>query len=170
METIVVISVLSLILVMLYTSYSATLTNIENRGSYDNTEYIYKTVVIRNFLENLSNVSLSSEDGITYCQNTINGNTRKCYLPDACDANDERCELFEFLKVEGVYVTDWDITNLRNNYPNTLDATTKRYIKSLDPPKMPAGTKRIIVMYKDENSQKDYPQYQYATLKIKIGG
>ena len=51
METIVVIFVLCVILVMLYASYSNLLISVQNKSLYDNTEYIYKTQLVREYLE-----------------------------------------------------------------------------------------------------------------------
>jgi len=51
MEAIVVISVLCVILVILYGAYSKLLIDVKKKSLYDNTEYIYKTSVIRKYFE-----------------------------------------------------------------------------------------------------------------------
>lgn len=168
METIVVISVLCLVLVMLYGAYSNILTNVESKSLYDNTEYIFKTALVRNYLEKIGNVTTYDDFGITVCQNSDSSSSHKCYT-SSCST--ERCQLFKLLKVEGVYITPWNLSSLNSSLPSSkLDATTRKYLKSIDAPDAGIGAKRIAIMYLQENNETTSYIYEYASLKTNIGG
>lgn len=157
METIVVISVLCVILVMLYGAYSNILIKVSERSLYDNAEYIYKTVIVRDYLED---IYIPEGYYTVICSNLIPNNDR-CYT-DNVDG-DERATLFQFLEVEAVYLTYWDTTSINAKEFTNFEATTQNYIKSLDPPKSSISY-RIIVMFKQENNETDQKKYEYATL------
>ena len=50
-ETIVVILVLCVLLIMLYGGYMNVISAVQRKSYYDNTEYIYKTNLVKEYLE-----------------------------------------------------------------------------------------------------------------------
>lgn len=162
-ETITVITVLCIVLVLLYASYNNIIIKVESNSYYDNTEYIYKADILRDYLLEKNSIELYDDYNISYCQNT--DETHKCYY-EGC--NNDECNLMEFLNIEAVYITTWDTKNLYKSLQKTnIDATTQKYIKSIDPEDSLDGTKRLIVMFKDINGSSMLPEYQYASLKIR---
>lgn len=155
-ETIVVITVLCVILIVLYASYNSLLINVKKKSNYDNTEYLYKTSVIRKYLEPRVNISTLFGDKTygVYCSNTL-----EAY--DDCSSIVDGGDLFKFLKVNAIYITQWD-ANLAGiaNYME-LEATTQGYIKYLDAEAMPNVVYRIIVMFEADNDQ-----YEYGSLRF----
>lgn len=149
METIAVITVLTLVLTLLYASFNVIVSKAQKNSVYDNTEYIYKTQLIRDSLE------------YTDVVNSITGQVT------VIDKNDERLSdeqsaLFAWLGAEKVYITLWDPTQISRERLKELEATTQQYIKYLDP--YEDASYRIIVMFDDANNNKD-GAYQYASLK-----
>lgn len=159
-ETIAVITVLCVIMIMLFASFNGIINNIDKEELYDNTEYIYRTNIIRKYItKNTNNPVLF--DNIKYCQNS---STNKCHY-NGCST--EQCELFSFLDVESVYITDWNpigLTKVKNT--TNIEVTTLRYIKQLDPEANENSPKRIIVMYKDVDNNNGETIYQYASLSL----
>lgn len=154
METIVVISVLCVILVMLYASYSNIYLKLQNKTLYDNTEYIYKTYLVREYLENnISESNYLNDEIFMVCSNN---STMPCYNETENDS------LYKFLKVDAVYITSWNIVDINENMSNLMEPTTIRYYQSLDP-KQDDDAYRIIVMFKSEN---DENKYEYASLRF----
>lgn len=163
METIVVISVLSVVLVMLYGSYSNILTIVQNRSLYDNTEYIYKTALVRDLLESkISKNSYESQPYYVYCSNlSLSGETKCTDI-----STDKIGDKLTFLGVEAVYITMWNVNDINKLDLLIFEATTQNYIKQLDPPTLNEDASRIIVMYKQENNDTSKPIYEYATLRF----
>lgn len=162
METIVVISVLCVILIMLYASYSKILVGVNKKTLYDNTEYLYKASVIRDYLEDKINDEVYQHSQIyVYCRNSIP--SAKCY--DQSISNEFKNDLFKMMGVESVYITIWNTIEIDPTSIMTFEATTQNYIKTMDPTDE-AGY-RIIVMFKDQNNDTNKDIYQYASLRFK---
>lgn len=162
METIVVISVLCVILIILYASYSKILIGVQKKSLYDNTEYLYKTSIVRDYLEDvISNDSYHSDQIYMYCRNTISAS--KCY--DESITNNFKNDLFKMMGVESVYITIWNANEIDPNELTRFEATTQNYIKTMDP--TDESGYRIIVMFKDQNNETDKDIYQYASLRFK---
>ncbi len=160
METIVVVTVLCVILIALYASYYKLLENVHSKSLYDNTEYIYKTVLVREELEKTISYDLyKNSPYYTYCRNQ-NGAPKKCYT-DGVTGNFEN-ELFKNLKVEAVYITVWDTSSISPESMKGFEPTTQNYIKTMDP--TDEGGFRLIVMYRSENNDTDKDVYEYASL------
>ncbi len=159
LETIIVTSVLCVILIVLYSSYSRILVDIGKRGRYDNTEYIYKTELIRNYLENEPSVmnKLGTDQLIIYCSDNLSGN-KLC-----SDTTVIGNEIFTLMKVKAVYFTIWDISPTNENVLN-LEPTTQNYIKNIDAINK-GSTYRLIVMYESENDELSN-EYEYASLQF----
>jgi len=147
METITVVTVLCFVLAMLFASFNVIISKLQKNNTYDNTEYIYKTYMIREELVS-SNVSVNERINIIKPQDD--------YL------NDYQKKLFEWLNVVEVYIILWDPAGYKSGELNGLKPTTQQYIRSLDP--YEDADYRIVVMYEDVNSDKD-SAYQYASLK-----
>lgn len=159
LETIVVITVLCVILIVLYASYSKILINVKNTSLYDNTEYICKTELIRDYIEHEEHILnlVGSDSVITYCSNALSDS------PNCNDSSLQGHELFEFMKVESIYFTLWNIKETHEQVL-MLEPTTQNYIKSLDAiDKGPIY--RLIVMYKPENDELSN-DYEYASLRL----
>lgn len=159
LETIVVITVLCVILIVLYASYSKILVGVKNSSVYDNTEYISKTELLRTYIESEEEIMelVGSDSVIVYCSNTLASS------PNCSDSSTKGHELFEFMKVNSIYFTLWDIDE-RNEQVLALEATTQNYIKLLDAVNK-GPIYRLIVMYKPENDELS-TEYEYASLRL----
>lgn len=169
LETIVVISVLCTILITLYVGYNNTTNTVKAQLRYDNTEYVYKTYILGNFLgekiisegsyacSNCEQIYIfcSNKNTTTSCNNLNINNADGGYLNN----------LINSMKVKAIYITQWDTTSFSNKAEimNIFEATTQRYIRSLNPDKRQTPTYRIIVMYEDENDGTT----EYASLEFK---
>lgn len=167
-ETIAVITVLCIILVLLYASYSNLIKSVEEKSLYDNTEYIYKTAIVRDYILEHKDGPLSLTDSIIYCRNN---SSNECYNETCATDN---CNFFRFLKVQAVYITPWETSGITGAISH-IEATTQKYIRYIDAKNMPTYNNRIIVMYIDENNDKPIKDgkrieesYQYASLKIEV--
>ena len=160
METIVVITVLCVVLVVLYAAYSKLLIDVNKKSLYDKTEYIYKTNIVRDYLEERLDANVySSSSYYVHCSNSL---SRKCY--DENIAGNYQNDLFEFLGVEAVYITLWNVGNISESDLIGFEATTQNYIRRMDPTDESAF--RIIVMFKSENNETDQDVFEYASLRF----
>lgn len=160
-ETIVVITVLSVILVLLYGAYSKVIIGVNKKSLYDNTEYIYKANIVRNYLESTLTKSQYERSYYRYCSN-IKGTT-KCYNETT---NDYKNKLFRSIGVEAIYITVWNIDEINKIDLNEFEATTQNFLLSLDY-KPISSAFRIIVMFKDENNEEERKKsYQYASIRF----
>ena len=71
METIVVISVLSITLLMLFASYSYILRKSREKNTFDTTESIYKTYFVKSVIDNYKTQNGGTGLGILYYVNKI---------------------------------------------------------------------------------------------------
>lgn len=157
-ETIVVVTVLCVILVVLYRAFSSIITNIQRRSLYDNTEYIYKTEIVRDYLlETLPFEQYNSSYVTVVCDNET---TNKC----SSGVDTKRNAIFNGLNVYAVYITVWNTRHLSTNSISSFQPTTQHYIASLDPEDRDAF--RVIVMYKQENNDTSQTIYEYASLQM----
>lgn len=143
-ETIVVIVVLTVGLVMVYSSFSAVASNDKRRATFDDVAYIYRTYYIENFL-----LSLNIDDYIDYFLplnevgevgkkriQQFNCNNPLLYKIDSNNYNmstqltaDNRnkmiyCEnILRELNVENIYITEYNVNELKH--------CTTRYGKTL---------------------------------------
>lgn len=161
METIVVISVLCIVMVVLYAAYSKVLIDVNKKSLYDKTEYIYKTNLVRNYLEEtLPEIEYSSSTHYVYCRNKMED---KLCFDENITGNYEN-DLFKALKVEAIYITLWNVANISESDLVGFEATTQHYIKKMDATDEDAF--RIIVMFDSENNMTGTPVYEYATLRF----
>lgn len=161
METIVVISVLCIVLVVLYAAYSNLLSDVKKKSYYDKTEYIFKTNIVRDYLEDtLDENEYLSSTYYVYCRNKLEDMV--CY-DEGVSGNYEN-DLFKALKVEAVYIMLWNVHEISEGDFVGFEATTQHYIKRMDTTDEDAF--RIIVMYESENNDTDKKIYEYATLRF----
>lgn len=164
METIVVITVLCVILVMIYASYSQLLTNVKKKSNYDNTEYIFKTNLVKNYLEKTLEPSKYNESSyLIYCSKITD---KKCYNESII--NNFENDLYQTLGVEAIYITLWDVTKINAKELTSFEPTTQNYIKMMNPKvdEEDEGAYRIIVMFNNENNDTNLKIYEYATLRF----
>ncbi len=160
METIVVVSVLCVVLVVLYAAYNKLLIDVHKQSLYDKTEYIYKTNLVRDYVEEvLSSEQYSSSTHYIFCRNTMSD--KKCFDPET--VGNYQNDLFETLGVQAVYITMWNVEEISASDLVGFEATTQNYIKSMDTTDEDAF--RIIVMYSSENDD-NKKMYEYATLRF----
>lgn len=163
METIIVITVLCVVLVTLYGAYSKLLIDVNKRSLYDQTEYIYKTALVRKYLEEKVNKDVyTSSTYYVYCRNSFSNVNDKCYDKDI-SGNYEK-DLFKYLGVEAIYITHWNVGAISPLDLQGFEATTQNYIQKMDP--TDESGFRIIVMFKSENNDTDKEVYEYATLRF----
>ncbi len=170
-ETMIEMTILCVILIMLYGAYSNILIKVKSKSFYDNTEYIYKTSLIRDYLETKEDIT---PDGTTvYCSNFKEDTS----CEDSSFLTDYEKKLYNLLKVEAIYFTLWDV-KLSGDDRVMLEPTTQLYISSLDPKSLGGDTAyRLIVMYDRENEYTDESgdslgnqTYEYASLRFKSRG
>jgi len=67
------------------------------------------------------------------------------------------------MKVRAIYITKWDTSSIldKPEIMNIFEATTQRYIKSLNPIKKEEDAYRIIVMFEEVDNK-----YQYASIEF----
>lgn len=142
METIVVISVLSITLLMLFASYSYILRKSREKNTFDTTESIYKTYYVKNVIDNYKAQNGGTGLGILYYVNNNSECTRKSFGADysyTCDLSKDNYEgylkqikkAFEVSKV--YYLNPNKIVRSKdaNAWLNTFDATTIDYIRDI---------------------------------------
>lgn len=155
-ETIVVILVLCVLLIMLYGGYMNVITSVQKKSHYDNTEYIYKTTLVKDYLLE-TNTNIETETVITICkgqENCLNNFTDN-YMQ----------ELIKQMHINSIYITNWNPARIGKNNFDNLEATTQNYLNKLDA--IDADAYRLIVMYENENSLGKTPTvYEYASIKI----
>lgn len=158
-ETIVVITVLCVIMITLYAAYSSVLIKVNKKSLYDNTEYIYKTNIIRDYLED----TLNRDDYETNYYVVCNTMSNPCYGESSTTYLEK---LLRELKVKAIYITNWNVDEISDADLAQFEATTQAYIKTLDYMSTTTTAYRIVVMYEDENSGSKRDVYQYATLRF----
>ena len=168
LETIVVVSVLCIILISLYVGYNNTTNAIKREISYDNTEYIYKTYILKTYLED--KIINKSRYACTNCESIYifcsDKTTRCSFIEETNEDYIYLKSMINMMKVQAIYITKWDTTIFTNNVElmSVFEITTQRYIRSLNPIKKDGDYYRIIVMFEDENENNTI--YQYASLSF----
>lgn len=155
-ETIVVILVLCVLLIMLYGGYMNVISAVQRKSYYDNTEYIYKASLIKDYIEDSGFNSYEGANVYIYCQGSS----------DCKNKGDSYFEsLVSNMHVVSIYITKWFTSNISEDELSSLEATTQNYIRKLDPTR--GNGYRVIVMFEDENNIGSTPTiYQYASLRL----
>ena len=142
LETIIVVTILSVVLLSLYTSFSDAANRNTKYRHYDNTEYIYKTNNVKKIIINyIASNNIVLKDNNVICSD---------YLDKKCSD----IEYLEELGVKAVYI-------ISNKNIDEAEPTTLKYIKYLN---MSDNNKRIVVMFEDEN----YYRYDDASDKKEV--
>lgn len=136
LETIVVVSILSLTLILLFGTYSFILRKAKERNVFDTTEMIYKTYYTKEVIDKEYG---SIQTYMNSCARLVN-DVYECNLTD-----NRLIQLKQSFEVEKIY-----FLNPSNVYDNSnillkLDATTLDYVKHLGKTN---NTMRMIVKYK----------------------
>lgn len=159
LETIAVLSIICVTLITLYSGYVRIIKNVKIRSYYDNTEYIYKTKIINEYLsKSITESQIENVDTYIYCSKYAHSTGTNPVLCN--DSNISYHFLLEEMGVEGVYITKWNTREIDSMSLITLEPTTQKYIRHINDKK--ATGYRIIVMFTDKSPKK----YQYASLRF----
>ncbi len=142
LETLIVLTVLLVSVVSMFRMYIKISSDIENRKYYDNISDLYKTDIIRNY------VDVSKISGSSFVE--INKSNCSTYMGDSCTT------LLDSLKVESIYINLGSLNYLLSN-TNTIPNTMREYLKTINK----NNNRRYIIVnykYKDKN--------YYASLDI----
>ena len=122
LETLVVVGVLSIVLVGMYSSFINMYSIFKERRTYDNTEFLYKTKVLREQLT--MTADLGSSKIVTICNNNDASNK--------CENNSEYGSIFEEFGIQYAFFAVANITSGDVNGMTNIPVTVKRYIRDLD--------------------------------------
>lgn len=164
-ETMVVVSVLSLILIMLFVSYSYILRKSRERVNFDTTEMIYKTFYVKQIIDNFRPLN-SPYNGVEYFINShlkVNGGMCEktgSYNSYICNLNGHTGDLVQITKAFEIdkiyYLNPHEILTSNNmvEWLNYFDATTIDYILKLG---STVDKNLLVVKYKKQyNSNANY--------------
>lgn len=142
METIVVMSVLSITLLMLFASYSYILKKSREKNTFDTTESIYKTYYIKNVIDNYKAQHSGTGLSILYYVNNNPECTRKNFGSQysyTCDLSSDDYsgylnQIKRAFEVDKIYYLNPNKivkSTEANTWLNTFDATTIDYIRDI---------------------------------------
>lgn len=170
METIVVVSVLSITLMILFASYSYILRKSRERNTFDTTETIYKTYYVKDVINSLKPISdTTGRNGLQYYIDTHSANN-ECvkmgsFTSYVCDLSDEHYpsgsysgDLFQIknaFEVDKIYlVNPYQVlkSDKKEEWLMQFDATTIDYINNLG---IGVDTDIMIVKYKKQFNKDD---------------
>ncbi len=144
LETLLVMVVLSIAVLGVYSTYVSVTSNIDSRTYYDNIGDLYKTEIVRNWID--ENNLITSEN---YIKITSSNCSSYMSITNCSDYMD-------YLQIENIYINNSNIVTLLELNDSRLSNSLKLYIKTMN-----NGNKRyIIVNYKRNN--KNY----YSSLRI----
>lgn len=180
-ETLIVSVFVMSIFTLMYTNFFPMIGEYERREKYDDIDSVYKTYLIKRLYEDQSAKSgYFTGVNFNFKRNQIN-NSNTAVLLD-CNvfstaeelAKEKRtyCEtLLEKTNVYKVYLTKYNLTSLKSNFPSNFDVRMKDYVNTL-----PNYTKtsqyryRIIVEYKTtvntESEEKIEDVYSFSTIGV----
>ena len=165
METIVVISVLSITLILLFASYSYILRKSRTKKTYDVTETIYKTYYFKQIVDSL-NGGVGLENYIkssSTCKN-IGSSNYVCDISSA-DYTGDLYQIKVVFEVDKFYLVNPNSILSANNSKellNNFDATTIEYIENLG---VGINSKMLIVKYKKVYSDGTYEVY-HSSMEV----
>ena len=160
METIVVVSVLSLTLLVLFASYSYILRKSRARNTFDTTEMIYKTYHVKDIIDEMNTVS-SQRGIVTYIQkNPTECKQMGSYNSYVCDISaagytGNLQQIKKAYEVEKIYyLNPHEVlsSSQKEAWLNLFDATTIDYINSLS---IGSDYNIILVKYKKTYGKTD---------------
>lgn len=144
LETLLVMVVLSIAVLGVYSTYVSVSSNINSRTYYDNIGDLYKTEIVRKWI---------NESSLVTSNNYIKINSSNC----SSYMNISNCsDYMDYLLIENIYINNSNIATLLELNDTELSNSLKLYIKTMN-----NDNKRyIIVNYKRNN--KNY----YSSLRI----
>lgn len=177
METIVVISVLSITLVLLFGSYSYILRKSRSKNTFDTTESIYKTYYVKQLIDEYKKEHNRTGKGVEVYANDHLNPTGECtkqtygsYYSFICDlsASSYNGYLFQaktaFEVDKFYYLNPKQIVNStsENEWLNKFDATTIDYIRSIS---ASFDSYILVVKYKKYYSDGSYEVY-HSSMEV----
>lgn len=160
METIVVVSVLSLTLLILFSSYSYILRKSRARNTFDTTEMIYKTYHVKSVIDSY-NTDTSTKGIVKYiqknpsiCKQMGSYNSYVCDLSSG-SYNGDLIQIKKAFEVEKFYyLNPHEVLNSPNKaaWLNLFDATTIDYINNLG---LANDYNILLVKYKKQYGKND---------------
>lgn len=162
METIVVVSVLTITLLILFTSYSTILRKAKERNTYDTIDTVYKTYYVKDALE--AKTTLKNYFNGSECKVVYSGGTAK-----VCDLSSNTysgilVQLKKTLEIEKVlYIVPSQVL-ANDNYLYAFDATTIDYINKLGK-SVTEGL--LVVKYKKYYDSGDYEIF-HASMEVTL--
>ncbi|MCH5166420.1 MAG: type II secretion system protein [Erysipelotrichales bacterium] len=163
METIVVIAVLSITLILLFSSYSYILRKSRTKKTYDVTETIYKTYYFKQVVDSLSN-GLGLKNYIksnSECQ-VIGSTNYICSISSTTNSLYQLKTVFEIDKYYLVNPKNILTASNSNTLLNSFDATTIDYIVNLGEG---ADYDVLIVKYKKVYDNGEYEVY-HSSMEV----
>lgn len=140
LETIIVISVLSLTLMLIFASFSFILRKSKERNYYDTTDIIYKTGYIKNIMESYKPINVDNEENgvLYYMKNNIDKYCKQMGEFDSyvCDLKNEDYDsylnqvklAFEVEKIYYINPSKISSSEKRDEWLYMFDATTIDYL------------------------------------------
>ena len=177
METIVVISVLSITLMLLFGSYSYILRKSRSKNTFDTSETVYKTYYVRSLIENYKKEHNRTGNSVEVYANDHLNQKGECtkqtygsYYSFICDlSNDNYNGYLKQIKIafevdKFYYLNPKQIVNnaKENEWLNRFDATTIDYIRSIS-----ASFDKyiLIVKYKKHYSNGSYEVF-HSSMEV----
>lgn len=144
-ETIVVITILSVGLISLYASYSLILGSAVRKSNYDNVSYVYKTYYVGKYLSETNQLSFSGS------------------IKNVSIAGAELTTIAQNLNIEKIYLTKGSystLTTSTNLLP--LDGSTIAYIRSMN--SYDDSKVNVIVKFKEGSSDPVLKTTNFASV------
>lgn len=151
METIVVVSVLSITLLVLFTSYSYILRKARERNAYDTTEMIYKTYFIKDAINQVVLPGSYGSSIAAYfakneeCKNVYSGGDARVCDYSSSGYSGIMTQVKLVMDVEKMYYLNPKSVLSNDDYLFSFDATTIDYINKLG---KSVDRKLIVVKFK----------------------
>lgn len=178
METIIVVSILSITLLILFASYSTILEKSKERNRFDTTDTIYKVYYLKKILDSYHVDSSTYDNNIleymalhdeckpmrdtnsTYALTSLDNDSFECVVNDSSpikkQANIYQIDKFYLLKPSSILNS-----NESNEWLNLFDATTIDYINKLGK----ADSANLFVIKYKYNYEDSYEVF-HASLEV----
>ncbi len=173
-ETLIVSVFVLGIFTLIYTNFYPLIGEYEKRENYDAIESVYKTNVIKRFIEyNNIKFNITTTNPVIIFQSSESF----CNSSSMVGSQKTNCQLLmNKLRVSEILVATYDITNVKYKIDNNNNCSEgmESYVKSLPNYKNNLYNikGRIIVKYKEtvdeESSEGKYDVYKYATLGVDL--
>ena len=170
-ETIIVITVLSVGLIMLYASYTLILGRLTIRSNFDSISHIYRVHFVNTFLME-NGLSVPDVDRcFILAPNTLPHSGCVSISSSSVGTHRELYNIFRAFDIQAVHTKmnkTFDQAFARNDV-NVYDGSTIAYVRSLRPQYLLDTQNRIVVKFVEEDFAGVEVPY-FASLKFTIGG